>query len=210
MSPPTPKVAIPEPVLLTIFFLSGMAALLYQLIWQRALFTIYGTNTESVTIVVAAFMLGLGVGSLLGGEFSKRVPKYLVLAFALIEVAIGLYGAVSLYVFTQVGLATLGASTWMTGLLSFGVVLVPTALMGATLPLLVAHLVGQNPNVGRSVGRLYFANTIGSAMACFAAAHLVFVHLGMHAAVWLAVALNLLVAATILALHYLRRAPRCA
>ncbi len=49
-----------------IFFLSGFAAILYQIVWQRALFTIYGTSVESVTIVVTAFMLGLGFGSLAG------------------------------------------------------------------------------------------------------------------------------------------------
>ena len=50
-----------------IFVLSGFAALIYQVAWQRALFSVYGLNVESVTVVVTAFMLGLGVGSLAGG-----------------------------------------------------------------------------------------------------------------------------------------------
>ena len=50
------------------FFLSGIPALIYQLIWQRALFAIFGSNIESVTLVVSSFMLGLGVGSLAGGR----------------------------------------------------------------------------------------------------------------------------------------------
>ena len=54
-----------------VFFLSGFAALLYQIVWQRALFAIYGINIESVTMVVTAFMLGLGLGSLAGGALSK-------------------------------------------------------------------------------------------------------------------------------------------
>src|SRR2546427_2232945 len=53
--------------LCVLFFLSGFPALLYQVVWQRALFTIYGVNIESVTVVVSAFMLGLGLGSLVGG-----------------------------------------------------------------------------------------------------------------------------------------------
>jgi predicted exporter len=59
-----------------IFFASGFPALVYQLVWQRALFAIYGINVESVTVVVTAFMLGLGLGSLAGGVISRirRLP----------------------------------------------------------------------------------------------------------------------------------------
>ena len=59
-------------VLCVLFFFSGFPALIYQLTWQRALFRIFGVNIESVTIVVTAFMLGLGLGSLVGGWLSKR------------------------------------------------------------------------------------------------------------------------------------------
>src|SRR5712692_4730507 len=62
-----------------LFFLSGFPALLYQIVWQRALFTIYGVNVESVTVVVSAFMLGLGLGSLAGGSLSKRPAVRLLL-----------------------------------------------------------------------------------------------------------------------------------
>ena len=72
-----------------LFFISGFPALIYQIVWQRALFTIYGVNIESVTLVVSAFMLGLGLGSLLGGMVS-RIPRLLVLvAFGSVELCIG-------------------------------------------------------------------------------------------------------------------------
>src|SRR3954462_9024485 len=68
-------------LLCVLFFFSGFPALIYQLVWQRALFRIFGVNIESVTIVVTAFMLGLGLGSLAGGWLSKRrVPLLLLLA----------------------------------------------------------------------------------------------------------------------------------
>ena len=54
-----------------LFFLSGFPALLYQIVWQRALFTLYGVNIESVTMIVTVFMLGLGLGSLAGGRLSQ-------------------------------------------------------------------------------------------------------------------------------------------
>jgi spermidine synthase len=186
---------MPDLMLYSVFFLSGMAALIYQLIWQRALFTIYGTNTESVTVVVAAFMLGLGVGSLVGGEVSKRLTRIpLVMGFAAIELGIGLFGVVSLPLFGWVGEATLGVSPLVAGAISFGVVLAPTCLMGATLPLLVAHLVKLTHNVGQSVGLLYFSNTIGSAAGCFACAFIVMRKLGMHGSVYFAATLNVVIA----------------
>ena len=63
-----------------LFFLSGFPALLYQIVWQRALFTLYGVNIESVTIIVTVFMLGLGIGSLAGGWLSSRSGIRLLLA----------------------------------------------------------------------------------------------------------------------------------
>ena len=68
----TPRRATGTKTLCILFFFSGFPALIYQLTWQRELFRIFGINSESVTIVVAAFMLGLGLGSLAGGWVSKR------------------------------------------------------------------------------------------------------------------------------------------
>ena len=63
------RAAASEVPVAAIFVLSGFAALVYQVAWQRALFTIYGVDVESATVVVTAFMLGLGLGSLAGGEW---------------------------------------------------------------------------------------------------------------------------------------------
>jgi spermidine synthase len=152
-----------------LFFLSGFPALLYQIVWQRTLFAIYGVNIESVTVVVSAFMLGLGLGSLAGGRISRNPRAPLLLLFAAAEFGIAGYGLASLALFHRVAAFTAGAPAVATGLLSFALVVIPTILMGATLPLLVAQLVRISGNVGQSVGILYFVNTLGSAVACFAA-----------------------------------------
>src|SRR5262249_8770398 len=76
-------------VLCLLFFFSGFPALIYQLTWQRALFRIFGVNIESVTIIVAAFMLGLGIGSLAGGWLSQRSRIALLPLLAGIELATG-------------------------------------------------------------------------------------------------------------------------
>src|SRR4029079_5049440 len=152
-----------------IFLLSGFAALLYQIVWQKALYAIYGINIESVTMVVTAFMLGLGVGSLAGGVVSKEAQRPVLLYFSLVELGIGLVGIVSLSIFHAVGNVTLGMSAFATFVVTFLLVLFPTVLMGSKLPLLVAHLVRENKSVGKSVGTLYFVNTLGSAFASAAA-----------------------------------------
>ncbi len=78
-----------------IFFLSGFAALLYQISWQRMLFTSFGVDMEAITMIVAVFMLGLGVGGYCGGRIADRFPRHLLLIFTFIELGIGAFGLIS-------------------------------------------------------------------------------------------------------------------
>jgi spermidine synthase len=189
------------PLYYLLFFLSGFPALLYQIVWQRALFTLYGVNIESVTMIVTVFMLGLGLGSLAGGWLSSRPGIRLLMAFGLIELSVGAFGAVSLAIFHGIGARTAGASTLATGCIAFALLMIPTLLMGSTLPLLVEHFVRRTGNVGESVGTLYSVNTLGSGVACLAAAYLLMRQLGEAGSVRLAVCFNLLVGVTALVLQ---------
>src|ERR1700746_2934146 len=85
-----------------LFFLSGFPALIYQIVWQRTLFAIYGVNVESVTVVVSAFMLGLGLGRLAGGRISKSGSAPLLLLFGAVELGIAACGVASLPLFHAV------------------------------------------------------------------------------------------------------------
>src|SRR5208337_885020 len=107
--------------------------------------------------------------------------------------SVGIFGAASLWIFHQIGALTAGASTLTTGLTAFALLLIPTMLMGSTLPLLVEHFVRRTGNVGESVGLLYSVNTLGSGAACLAAAFLVMRLLGEAGSVRLAVCFNLFV-----------------
>jgi predicted membrane-bound spermidine synthase len=180
-----------------VFVISGIAALLYKLIWQRALLMLYGSNTESVAMVVAAFMLGLGLGSIAGGAVSKKPGAPLVLLFSGTELLIGLYGAISLKLFKWVGAYTLQAGTLETGFLALSLVLFPTLLMGATLPMLVAYRVNSTGNVGDSVSWLYFVNTLGGGIGAFLAGFVVLRHFGLAGSSQLAAGLNLLCASVV-------------
>jgi spermidine synthase len=188
-----------------LFFASGFSALLYQNVWQRTLFSIYGINIESVTMIVSAFMLGLGLGSLAGGSISKDPTRAVLLWFAGAEGFIGFFGFFSLQIFHRVGELTLDLSPLLTGLVTFALVLVPTLLMGATLPLLVAHMVRVSSNVGESVGGLYFANTLGSAVSSYVAVQWLFRKGGQSGTVRLAAAINFAVAVVAVAHHRLSK-----
>jgi spermidine synthase/predicted MFS family arabinose efflux permease len=190
-------------LLCVLFFFSGFPALIYQLTWQRELFRIFGVNTESVTIVVTAFMLGLGIGSLAGGWISKKRGIKLLPLLAAIEIAIAAFGIVSLSVFERIGDLVVGWPLPAMAAVNLLLVIIPTLLMGATLPILVSHLVQRTRQVGGAVGLLYYVNTLGAGLACLVCCTAIFPFIGMHGAILIAVATNVAVAIGALAANYL-------
>ena len=203
---PLPGIPIPAWVPL-VFCATGFAALLYQVVWQRVLYSTFGVNVEAVTTVVTAFLAGLGVGSLAGGRLARGPNHTILLACGLIEIVIAIFGVWSLSFFRWIGDLTLGLPAIPRGAVMALVVMLPTTLMGATLPLLVAFLVRSTGSVGRTVGLLYFVNTAGSALAALAAVLLILGNLGETRSAYLAASLNLLVGAFIL-VGPLQRLPR--
>ncbi len=186
-----------EALLLTVFFLSGVSALIYQVAWQRLLFGTFGVDIESITIVVSTFMLGLGCGALAGGQLADRMGHRTVELFALCELGIGLFGAASPFLIPAVGARFLQSSLPVIAAVNFLLILVPASLMGATLPMLVAHLFRGNANVGVSIGKLYWSNTMGAALGALAAGVLLFQHLTLDQSIYLAAAGNFIVASVI-------------
>jgi spermidine synthase len=176
-----------------LFFCSGMPALIYQIVWQRALFSIYGVNAESVAVIVSAFMLGLGLGSLLGGWASARYPSKAIVLFGLSELGVAIFGLSSLKIFHWAASFTAGASLPATIVFGLLLLIFPTVLMGATLPLLVQHLVLRSGRVGSSVALLYFVNTFGSAVACYLCASFLLRDFGQSGSVMIAAGVNGLV-----------------
>jgi predicted membrane-bound spermidine synthase len=191
--------------LYAVFFLSGTAALIYQIAWQRALFAVYGLDILSVTVVVTAFMLGLGLGSLLGGALSKIWPRSAIPLFAVSELGIGAFGFFSVSLFQKVAASTGGLGHLATGVVAFFLVVIPTTLMGATLPLLVAHATNRSGNVGRSVGNLYFVNTLGAAFGAYLTVRVLLGLLGLSATVQATAGLNASLGLFVLACHWPKR-----
>jgi spermidine synthase len=152
---------------LAAFFLSGFAALLYQVTWQRMLVIFSGADVYSATMVIAAFMGGLGCGSLAGGYIADRLSRFAsLLAFAIAEAAIAFFGLNSKTLFYDVlygEFASVAAQPAMAAPLLFAALFIPTCLMGASLPLLARALTVALQSAARTVGWLYGANTLGAA-----------------------------------------------
>ncbi|RYF45935.1 MAG: hypothetical protein EOO38_15090 [Cytophagaceae bacterium] len=180
------------------FFISGCSALIYQVCWQRSLYGVIGVDMDSITIIVSVFMLGIGIGGMLGGWLADRHPAQRIKLYAFAELGIALYGLSTLWTLTwlDVFLAQLG---WGGGGLSavacFVFLIVPTTLMGMTLPILTMALNERRVNIGVSVGTLYFVNTLGAAAGAVLVPLVLFPMLTLPHVVALAVVGNLVVAA---------------
>jgi len=176
-----------------LFFASGFAALLYQIAWQRVLFGWYGVDLDSVSAIVSIFMLGLGIGAIVGGWLSDQFQRHRILIFSLIELTMAIFGLFSLDFIDGTGSFFPANSLPYIVILTFFVLLLPTCAMGATLPLPVTELVDQTKSVGFSTGTLYFVNTLGAAAGSFAAGFFLLPRVGLDGLVTTAAVLNFLV-----------------
>ncbi|HUG52034.1 MAG TPA: spermidine synthase [Vicinamibacteria bacterium] len=191
------------------FFLSGAAALAYQVAWQRILALQTGVGLHSIAVIVAAFMLGLGLGSHLGGSASMRSSaSRSLLYFALCELGIAAYGAASvplLYDWLYARAAWLYSEPIRGALLQFGTLAVPTVLMGMSLPFLARAMVHEASSAGGTIAFLYGINVLGAAAGALATPWVFIRHHGIRAAVWAAVVANLVAGVSALALALWRR-----
>lgn len=190
-------------VLYILFFFSGCAALIYQVIWQRMLFTLFGVDLESITIIVSVFMFGLGMGGLLGGLISDKLRTKLLTLYIIIELSIAAFGFLSPDIIASLGGATSGNNELLVALISFLILAFPTILMGATFPILVTHVNAYDKNIGQSVGALYFVNTLGGALGVFLSGFFLLNVMGLVGVINVAAFLNLIVA--MVALLFFRR-----
>jgi spermidine synthase len=158
-------------VLVPLFFLSGGAGLVYQVLWSRLLGLVFGVTVYAASTVLASFMAGLALGSFLAGRLGDRVRRPLVW-FGIAEILIGLTalatpaaldGLQKVYVAVHPSLpAGLGGVTFARFAISFAVLIVPTMLMGASLPLIVKSSLARADSLGQRVGILYGTNTAGA------------------------------------------------
>lgn len=184
-----------------IFFISGFSALIYQIAWQRMLFQAFGVDLESVTIIIAVFMAGLGIGGYCGGRIADHFGQKILLIFALAELGIGLFGLASPMLIHWVRDLVLLSSTPVIAFANFALLLFPTFLMGSTLPLLTSYLNQLSSNTGENIGWLYFTNTIGAAISCLMMGFVFFYFIGLNQVVYVAALINIVIAITVFGLY---------
>jgi spermidine synthase len=184
------------------FFSSGFAALLYQVIWQRLLVLFSGADLYSVTIIVASFMGGMGIGHLAGGHVADRVsPRTSLLCFAGAELAIALFGFFSRglyydFLYNRFGAEHIPAPAL--ALLLFVSLLVPTFFMGASLPLLSRALASRLERAASVIGVLYGVNTLGAATGALVSTWALLPRLGLDGSIRVGVLFNVLCALILL------------
>lgn len=191
------------PLVSLCFFLSGIAALLYQTAWMRQFAAVFGTSEPAVAAVLAAYMSGLALGAAVAGRWLTRVRRP-ILVYGLLELGIAM-GAIALPVGLHLARALFHKQTG--GLpelpdaggsgqfafylaVTFLLVLIPTSLMGATLPLLARHAVQRESQIGSRIGSLYAINTVGAVVGTIVAAFFLLPRIGLQATIWVGVAIN--------------------
>ncbi|MDH3590440.1 MAG: hypothetical protein OER88_01080 [Planctomycetota bacterium] len=167
---------------------SGATALIYEIVWARHLSLLLGSTTAAAAAVLSSFMLGLALGAVLVGsraDDSRRPARW----YGVLELGIGIY---ALAFDSLLGLAggLFGGQPWLT---AFALLLVPSALMGATLPVLARAGADSLEKGTRVFGGLYGINTLGAVLGALFATLVFMPGLGLTGAVRVAAGLNILV-----------------
>lgn len=187
--------------LAAIFFISGFSALVYQVSWQRLLFTGFGVDLTSITLIISVFMMGLGIGAFFGGRIADKFSSKIILIFCVVELFIGMFGLVSYYLILGLQSVLVHVSLPVLSVFTFLLLLLPTFLMGLTLPLLTGYFNQFIDNIGQSIGTLYFYNTLGAAIGALATGFILFNYLTLSQTIQLAAVFNIAIAGLIFMLY---------
>jgi len=196
---------------LVLFFLSGACGLVYEVVWMRMLTLVLGATAIATSTILASFFSGLALGSLVFGRVVDRGRNPLRV-YAALEAGIGacaflmpfaFAGVTGIYVWAsqQLGPDFVGLH-FLRFALAFVVLLVPSTLMGGTLPVMVPFFARSWAGVGRQVGRLYAVNTFGAVVGAFSAGFFLILILGVNESAYLAGTINLTIAAIVMGSIY--------
>ncbi|MGH7361252.1 MAG: fused MFS/spermidine synthase, partial [Candidatus Methylomirabilales bacterium] len=194
---------LPRRLLLLLFALSGVSGLIYEVIWARQLTLVFGATSPAITTVLTSFMLGLALGSYGAGRWAGRWGNPLR-AYASIELGIGVYAVAFPFLLDLLNVMhiplfrLLVEAPLALGVVRFVLVVVlllpPTVLMGASLPVLARALISDPSRVGREAGTLYGLNTLGAAAGVYLTTFFLIPQVGLTGGWLSAAALNWAVA----------------
>ncbi|MBT3923999.1 MAG: fused MFS/spermidine synthase [Nitrospina sp.] len=203
-----------SPIVYLLFFISGITALVYEIVWTRMLTLVFGHTVFSVSVVLAAFMAGLGLGSYLfgyaidqlsetNGSSSGGKASSALLIYGWVEILIFVSGALLSVLFANFSgiYASLHnfipesppLQNFIKMVFAFGLMLIPTTFMGATLPIISKYCVTDDSKIGTQVSLLYALNTLGAATGCLITGFFLMGTFGVLQTVLLAAGANLLI-----------------
>lgn len=201
---------MPKSLLYILFFLSGISALIYEVTWVRKLSLVFGTDTYAVSTTVAVFFLGLSLGSWLFKNAEKARISFLridgnrpLALYGLLEIGIGVYAAATPFIFEVI--KNVQTTLWRSLSPSFGTfnlitlglslvtLLIPTVLMGATLPVVVAAAKASGRyELSKASGLFYGVNTLGAVVGTLTAGFWLIAAWGVNQTIWLAAGVSVL------------------
>jgi spermidine synthase len=198
-------------LILAFFFLTGLTGLAYELVWIRLLILSFGSTQFAITTVLATFMAGLAVGSIIFGRVVDRFSAPLKL-YGIIEIVLGIYCLASPLIFHLVKDLYLYASPItadstfradfepMQFVLALLVLIVPTTLMGGTLPALVKYL-ARSEKIGFNIALPYAINTLGAVTGCLVTGLFALYYFGVNATVYVAGAVDIVIGVLVLLIY---------
>ncbi len=196
-------------LIVTLFVASGLSSLIYQVVWTRLLVLVFGSTTFATATVLAVFMGGLALGSYLAGRVGDRIKRPF-LWYGILELIIGAWATLVPLLFdAAVPVYRLAWQQFHLSVLPFSllrfmmaaiILIVPTTCMGATLPLLARFVTTSLDFVGKRVGTLYAANTLGAVGGAMLAGFALLPSIGLEATTLLAALLNLILCGVVLLL----------
>ena len=205
-----------RPLLLTLFFFSGISGLIYEVVWTRKLTLLFGSTTVAIGISLAVFMGGLALGAFIWGRRADRIGRPL-LVYGLLELGIGIYGALSFWILGAIeplysqlhglfGIQGLYHHLPQIFLISLAL-LPPTILMGGTLPVLIRADFDPALGLGVRVGRLYAANTAGAVLGALFSGFILLPDYGLLRSLLVAALLNFILGTGAMVIARRRVAP---
>ncbi|MBI5814216.1 MAG: hypothetical protein HZB29_01245 [Nitrospinae bacterium] len=198
-----------------LFFLSGLTSLIYEVVWQKRIMTALGSDVYATSMTLSAFMLGLALGSFLAGKVADRVSGR-VLIYGFLELLIGVYAVSfpSILAFAGHPLHDLyvnyfGAASSVYWTFKFAIIfivlMIPSAMMGATLPIVVAEFAVSEGHAGEEVSRFYSINTIGAFFGVLVSGFISIYMFGLSTTTWTAATLNFIIAGVAIVTHFARQ-----
>ena len=192
-----------QATVLVLFFLSGATGLVYEVVWHKMLVLVFGSTAFATATILASFMSGLALGSFCFGRLADRYREPLKV-YAYLEAGIGVFALLFPVILSGVTAAYVGiyqrfdATFYLFSLLrfilSFLILVIPSFLMGGTLPVLGKLFVREFGRLGSGIGSLYGTNTLGAVAGTFSAGFFLIILLGAKESTYVAAAVNILVA----------------